>query len=72
MTGHDHAQDPADALTALEAAGFGVHALTEEQHTVLRSLTGPELALLIDIKGRLDDVGPEVQAHSDLAGGALF
>ncbi|WP_042426601.1 aroma-sacti cluster domain-containing protein [Streptacidiphilus anmyonensis] len=61
-----------DTLTALEAAGFGIHALTEEQHAVLRSLTGEELAVLLDIKGRLDDVGPEVQAHADVAGGALF
>ena len=59
-------------LDALVEAGFGIHALTEEQHQVLRALTAEELALLIDIKGRLDEVSPEVQAHSEVAGGALF
>jgi hypothetical protein len=28
--------------------------------------------LLIYIKARLDEVGPEVQAHSEVAGAALF
>ncbi|MEV6246038.1 aroma-sacti cluster domain-containing protein [Streptomyces sp. NPDC051742] len=59
-------------LDALVAAGFDVDALTEEQHEVLRTLTPGELALLVDIRGRLDAAAPEVQAHADVAGGALF
>jgi hypothetical protein len=35
-------------------------------------LSTEELALLIDIKARLDEVGPEVQAHGEVAGAALF
>jgi hypothetical protein len=59
-------------LERLHRAGFVVDALTEEQQEVLGSLTEHELAVLVDIKGRLDEVGPEVQAHSEIAGGALF
>ena len=46
--------------------------LTEEQREVLSGLTPQELALLLDVKSRLDAVGPEVQAHGEIAGGALF
>lgn len=63
----DHA-----ALDRLHEVGFAVGALTEEQREVLKTLTPQELDLLVDIKGRLDEVGPEVQAHSEIAGGALF
>ncbi|WP_395513710.1 aroma-sacti cluster domain-containing protein [Streptomyces racemochromogenes] len=59
-------------LEALAAAGFDLDALTEEQHEVLRALAPEELALLVDIRGRLDAAAPEVQAHADVAGGALF
>ena len=61
-----------DTLDRLGAAGFAVDTLTQEQQDVLRDLGPEELALLLDIKGRLDEVGPEVQAHSEIAGGALF
>ncbi|MFF3499801.1 aroma-sacti cluster domain-containing protein [Streptomyces sp. NPDC003247] len=64
--------DRHDPLTRLRAAGFAVDAFTEEQREVLRALTPHELGVLVDIKGRLDDSGPEVQAHMDIAGGALF
>jgi hypothetical protein len=60
------------ALAALEAAGFDLSTLTEEQHAVLATLTEQELALLIDLKQRLDEAGPEVSAHAEVAGGALF
>ncbi|MFE1230183.1 aroma-sacti cluster domain-containing protein [Streptomyces sp. NPDC059442] len=63
---------PGPTLEALAAAGFDVDALSEEQHEVLRVLTPEELALLVDIRGRLDAAAPEVQAHADVAGGALF
>ncbi|EHM28832.1 hypothetical protein SPW_2792 [Streptomyces sp. W007] len=57
---------------ALYEAGFPVDLLTEEQREVLSGLTPEELAVLLDVKGRLDAVGPEVQAHGEIAGGALF
>ncbi|MEU1184952.1 aroma-sacti cluster domain-containing protein [Streptomyces sp. NPDC005820] len=60
------------ALERLSAAGFTVAALTAEQLDVLARLTRHELDLLVDIKGRLDEAGPEVQAHGEIAGGALF
>jgi hypothetical protein len=66
MTDHTY------TLDELEAHGFEVSALPVEQQDVLRNLTPDELALLLDIKVRLDEVGPEVQAHSEIAGAALF
>ncbi|WP_435971598.1 aroma-sacti cluster domain-containing protein [Streptomyces sp. Qhu_M48] len=75
----DHPATPPDdsapsepTLEALAAAGFDVDALSEEQQAVVRALTPDELALLVDIRGRLDAAAPEVQAHADVAGGALF
>ncbi|MEV0039329.1 aroma-sacti cluster domain-containing protein [Streptomyces sp. NPDC050804] len=61
-----------DALTTLEDHGFPLSELTAEQRQVLGGLTPDEVFLLLDIKARLDEVGPEVQAHSEIAGGALF
>ncbi|MFE3720879.1 aroma-sacti cluster domain-containing protein [Streptomyces cyaneofuscatus] len=61
---------PMDA--ALYEAGFPVDLLTEEQRLVLSELTPQELTVLLDVKSRLDAVGPEVQAHGEIAGGALF
>ncbi|MEV6011420.1 aroma-sacti cluster domain-containing protein [Streptomyces sp. NPDC051976] len=60
------------ALDRLNLAGFSLDTLTDEQREVLLALTPYELDLLVDIKGRLDEVGPDVQAHSEIAGGALF
>jgi hypothetical protein len=59
-------------LETLAAAGFNVDALSDEQLEVVAALTAEELALLIEIRGRLDAAAPEVQAHADVAGGALF
>jgi hypothetical protein len=64
--------DDPTVLDRLQLAGFSVDTLTDEQREVLMALTPYELDLLVDIKGRLDEVGPEVQAHSEIAGGALF
>ena len=61
-----------DPLASLEAHGFPVAHLTDEERDVLGALTPTELALLLDIKARLDEAGPEVRAHSEIAGGALF
>ncbi|MFE9010683.1 aroma-sacti cluster domain-containing protein [Streptomyces cyaneofuscatus] len=63
-------QRPVEAV--LHEAGFPVDLLTEEQRVVLSELTPQELTLLLDVKNRLDAVGPEVQAHGEIAGGALF
>jgi hypothetical protein len=59
-------------LDELEAHGFAVRQLPVEQQDVLRNLTASEFALLVEIKARLDEVGPEVEAHSEVAGAALF
>lgn len=61
-----------DRLSALEEAGFPLHSLTAEQREVLRELSTEELTLLLGLKERLDAAEPEVQAHSEIAGGALF
>ncbi|MFF7633034.1 aroma-sacti cluster domain-containing protein [Kitasatospora sp. NPDC008050] len=59
-------------IEALAAAGFPVDTFTEEQLGVFGALSEEELALLVDLKARLDEVEPEVQAHANIAGGALF
>lgn len=56
----------------LEAAGFELSLLAEEQRQVLLDLTDEEFELLTDIRARIDDAAPEVQAHSEIAGAALF
>ncbi|MFF6904452.1 aroma-sacti cluster domain-containing protein [Streptomyces sp. NPDC012389] len=66
----DPEQRPTEAV--LYEAGFPVDLLTEEQRQVLGELSPQELTLLLDVKSRLDAVGPEVQAHGEIAGGALF
>lgn len=76
MTGdrREENTDPAeaDALAVLRTHGFGLAEFNEEQLEVLRALSTHEVSLILDIKERLDEVGPEVQAHSEIAGGALF
>lgn len=67
----DHPEKP-PTEAVLHEAGFLVDLLTEEQRLVLSELTPQELTLLLDVKNRLDAVGPEVQAHGEIAGGALF
>ena len=64
--------DRAARIDRLTEAGFVVEAFTEEQVEVLLGLGPQELAILLDIKSRLDEAAPEVEAHSEIAGGALF
>ncbi|WP_328720246.1 hypothetical protein OHT52_12625 [Streptomyces sp. NBC_00247] len=64
--------DRQHALQQLREAGFSLDAFTEEQQEVLEELGPDELSLLLDIKSRLDEAGPDVQAHAEIAGGALF
>ena len=59
-------------LDELEAYGLDVRRLPVEQQDVLRALTPAGLALLVEIRSRLDEVTPDVQAHSEIAGAALF
>lgn len=60
------------ALRELERAGFPVGAFTDEQRAVFAALSPQELELILDLKARLDAVEPEVQAHTVVAGAALF
>ncbi|MCX4744427.1 hypothetical protein OG455_02655 [Kitasatospora sp. NBC_01287] len=59
-------------IEVLATAGFPVESFTDEQLGVFGALTEEELALLVDLKAKLDEVEPEVQAHANVAGGALF
>ncbi|MBP0458738.1 aroma-sacti cluster domain-containing protein [Streptomyces montanisoli] len=59
-------------LDRLAAAGLPLDALSAEQRDVLGSMSEEEVVLLLGLKARLDEVEPEVQAHTSLAGGALF
>lgn len=65
---------PARRRTEAEliAAGFELHLLADEQREVLLDLTDQEFTLLADIKARMDEAAPEVQAHGELAGATLF
>lgn len=56
----------------LTAAGFDLTLLTDEQRAVLLGLTDEEFELLSDIKARMDEAAPEVQAHAEIAGATLF
>ena len=57
-----------DRLTGL---GLDVDYATEEQLAVLASLSEEELALLVQVKRRLDEAGSDVEAHG-IEGGALL
>jgi hypothetical protein len=59
-------------LDALEAAGFPIGSITQEQRAVFSTLTEEEVRLLIDLRARLDEVEPEVLAHTDIAGSGMF
>lgn len=63
---------PADPLARLAEAGFPLEALPEEERAVLADLSPAETELLLGIKQRLDEAEPEVRAHGEIAGGALF
>lgn len=61
-----------ERLATLAAAGVALAALTDEQLEVFVNLSAAELSLLLEVKRRLDEVEPEVQAHATVAGAALF
>lgn len=59
-------------LNRLKELGFDVRDANEEQLAVLEALSDDEVALLLDIKRRLDDAGDDdVEGHALGDGGAL-
>lgn len=63
---------PREPLGVLRRAGLPVDALSAEQQQVLGELDEDELGLLLAIRARLDELEPEVQAHTHVAGAGLF
>ncbi|WP_035844821.1 aroma-sacti cluster domain-containing protein [Kitasatospora azatica] len=63
--------EPDVRLEQLRASGFPIEDLTPEQRAVLAVLTAEELAVLTEVKHRLDEVAPEVVAHQ-MVGGLFF
>lgn len=61
-----------DPVLRLLGAGFALEDLTPEWREVLGGLSEEEVTLLIEIKGRLDAAGSEVQAHGISAGAGIF
>jgi hypothetical protein len=61
-----------DPLAALQAAGFPLDLISDEELAVFRTLSAAEVSLLVGIKERLDAAAPEVQAHVTVAGAGLF
>jgi hypothetical protein len=64
--------NPRNTRADLENLGFALGALTEPQQQVLLDLSGEEMDLLLAIRARMDEAAPEVEAHGDIAGAALF
>lgn len=64
----NHRYTPAE----LELMGFPLSGLTVQQQDVLLDLTPEEADLLLAIKARMDQAAPEVEAHAEIAGAALF
>lgn len=58
----------------LREAGFDLAQFTDEQLELLAALSEDELSVLLDIKERIGDIVPEVQAHGVpmTIGGLLF
>jgi hypothetical protein len=65
-----------DPLERLSQAGFDLSLFDDDQLALLASLNEGELTVLLDIKERVGDVQPEVEAHGGLVpmtiGGLLF
>jgi hypothetical protein len=52
-----------DTAERLEAVGFSMSRMPEEQRNVLMELTDEEIRLLASIKQRLDAAGADVEGH---------
>lgn len=61
-----------ERLAALEAAGFPLAQLTQEQLQALSELSDEEVAVLVDIRQRLAAAEPDVEAHGGEVIGAIF
>jgi hypothetical protein len=66
--------DDPGPIGRLRAAGFDLAQFTDEQLELLAALSADELDVLLDIKERIGDIVPEVQAHGTpmTIGGLLF
>lgn len=74
MTRPDEGSEP---LRRLTEAGFDLSLFDDDQLGLLASLSQGELSVLLDIKERIGEIQPEVEAHSGMAmpmtiGGLLF
>ena len=56
-------EDVDDTANRLEAAGFSMARISEEQRQVLNELSDEEVRLLTSIKQRLEAAGAEVEGH---------
>jgi hypothetical protein len=69
-------EDRDEALERLRIAGFDLSLFDDDQLELMAALTEAELTVLLDIKERIGEVQPEVQAHSGAMpmtiGGLLF
>ncbi|HEY7483610.1 MAG TPA: aroma-sacti cluster domain-containing protein [Streptosporangiaceae bacterium] len=73
MTDPHDPNDTADALERLRTAGFDLGMFSDEQLELLAALDEGELNVLLDIKERIGDIRPEVEAHAaKTIGGLLF
>jgi hypothetical protein len=70
-------EDRDESLERLRRAGFDLSLFDDDQLELLAALSEEELTVLLDIKERIGEIQPEVQAHSGMAapmtiGGLLF
>jgi hypothetical protein len=61
-----------EVLRRLSGAGLELSGLNEAQREVLEALSPQEAEVLVDVLRRLEEVGPEVTAHSVGATGGAF
>jgi hypothetical protein len=61
-------------ISRLSALGIDTERLSDEQRGVLDTLSAEELAVLSNVKERLETAGGDVQGHSDdgVIGGVIF
>ena len=58
--------------STLEAAGIDLTTVPDEQREVLLGLSEEEAATFASIKGRLDAVADDVEAHTQVTVGGTF
>jgi hypothetical protein len=62
----------ADTMNRLEAAGFPVSRIPNDQREVLSQLSEDEVRVLTSIKEKLDSAGPDVEGHMRSDDGVIF